>query len=246
LIATTFDVAPFQRRTMPNGTVVFYRDSDHSYFSGIHEVNGNWCGVQSTRLVAVSTILRTLAKDALLDWAADLARVGEDWREVRGKAATRGTGAHDLVVGTLLKKRTSLADLPEKYRPWGQAAYRWLAHANPKVEAAEQVVVSTEHRYAGRFDLFTADGIRIDFKTVTRWAERNGKRLPPYPENVLQLDLYEQAAVESGFPAADVGMIVRLGPDGTYDETPVNPEPERGLAVLGAYRARAAAIREVA
>lgn len=246
---TDTDIAPFIRREMPSGLTVFYRDSDHSYWTEIKESRGKWTGVKTARMLAVSTILSTLAKDQLLDWAANLAREGEDWRDVRGQAATRGTSAHDLILRTLLEERTSLSDLPEEYRPWGQAAFRWLRYAKPKVEAAEQIVASAEGRFAGRFDLFAAirrRSYRVDFKTVTKWAYRNGKRLPPYPENAIQLDLYEQAATESGLDASGRGLIVRLGPDGWFDETPIEVDVTRGLRVLAANRARAEAVAELA
>lgn len=228
---------------MPSGLTVYYRDSDHSYWLEVRERGGKWTAVRDSRVTNVTTILGVLAKDALLDWAANLAREGEDWREVRREAAERGTSSHDIVMRTLLGQRTSLADMDDEHRPYGQAAFRWMRERRPVLKAAESIVVSSEHRYAGRFDLLTTDNVLCDLKTVSKWAERNGRRLPPYPENCLQLDLYAQAMVESGFDRPEHGVVVRLGPDGTWDEHPVELDPQRGLDVLAAYRARAAATK---
>lgn len=214
--------------------------------------------IDGKRLVNVTTILNTLSKgDALLHWAVNLEREGKDWREVRDEAAQRGTNSHHLLLQVLTKGRAGLADLPDAERPYGQAAFRWLRHAEPDVEMTECMVASVEHGFAGRFDLLaTIDGARtlVDFKTVTKWSYSGarssrsrwpgrrrsspGKKRPPYEENLLQLDLYQQGLAESGYEPAERGLIVRLGPDGTFDETPVDLEPTRGLGVLAAYQAK--------
>ena len=199
--------------------------------------------IDGKRFVNVTTILNTLSKgDALIHWAVNLQREGKDWRDVRDEAAQRGTNSHSLLLQVLTKGRAGLADLPDDERAYGQAAFRWLRHAEPDVDMTECMVASVEHGFAGRFDLLASiDGARtlVDFKTVTKWSYFGpGKKRPPYEENLLQLDLYQQALAESGYEPAERGMIVRLGPDGTFDETPVDLEPTRGLGVLAAYQAK--------
>ena len=208
--------------------------------------------IDGKRLVNVTTILNTLSKgDALLHWAVNLANEGKDWREVRDEAAKRGTNSHHLLLQVLTKGRAGLADLSDEERPYGQAAFRWAREAAPEVELAETMVASVEHGFAGRFDLLASiDGFRtlVDFKTVTKWSYFGpGKKRPPYEENLLQLDLYQQGLAECGYEPAERGLIVRLGPDGTFDETYVALEPTRGLGVLAAYQAKklaAKALRE--
>lgn len=239
---------PTKVETTPSGFRIEFWDS-HNIESGAEQrrrytVNGD-------RLQSVTTILGVLAKDALLGWVERLTLEGLNWRDVRDEAGERGHESHDLLLRALLSERTSLSDLPDEYRAWGQAAFRWLRARAPKVIQAECMVASVEHGYAGRFDLLAQlgrDRPRIDFKTSTNWAHKRDKNgeptdevLPPYPETALQLDLYEGAAVESGYPPADYGLVVRLGPDGRYDETPFELDPERGLRILNAYRARAEA-----
>lgn len=206
--------------------------------------------VNGERLVNVTTVLNTLSKgDALLHWAVGLEREGRDWREVRDEAARRGTNTHHLLLRTLTKGRAGLADLPDDQRPYGQAAFRWMRDRQPEVELCEAMVADPDQGYAGRLDLLAKiDGLRllIDFKSVTKWAaSAKGAKLPPYDENLLQLDLYQGALEPSGYDDADAGLIVRLGPDGTYDETRARLDPERGRCVLAAHNARKDAGRDL-
>lgn len=201
--------------------------------------------VNGERFRSVTTYLGVLSKDALLDWVATETREGRDWRQTRDEAGERGDHLHRLLLAAVLKQKVSLADLPDEYRVWGQAAMRWLRYRNPKVDEAEQMVASLEHRYSGRFDLLCSilgtRGLLVDFKTVSKWSHDGDELRPPFPENLLQLDLYAGAMAESGYPAPERGVVVRLGPDASFDETFVDLDPERPLGVLAAHRSREAA-----
>lgn len=209
--------------------------------------------VDGERLVNVTTATGIYMKEALLGWVEAETREGRDWRETRDLASKRGTSTHDLIL-RMLMGRASLADLDDEDRAFGQAGARWLMDRSPKVLDAERMVASTEHGFAGRFDLLARlDGkaTRVDFKTTTRWSYKRkaGKptdlKLPPFFEGVLQLSAYELAARESGYAAADTLLIVRLGPDGTYDETAVPYVPDRFLSALAAYDAKRETEREL-
>ncbi len=209
--------------------------------------------VDGERLVNVTTATGIYMKEALLGWVATETREGRDWRETRDLASKRGTSTHDLILRMLIG-RASLADLADEDRPFGQAGARWLFDRSPKVLDAERMVASPEHGFAGRFDLLAhLDGqrTRVDFKTVTSWAYKRAqgkptdRKLPPFFENVLQLSGYELAARESGYDESDQLLIVRLGPDGTYDETVVPYVPERFLCALAAYQAKRDTEREL-
>lgn len=212
--------------------------------------------VNDERFVNITTITGVLDKsDALIPWAVALAEQGIDWREVRNDAAGRGTDAHAIVLNVVMGRRSSLSDLRDEHRAWGQAAYRWLKDRRPKATEAERMVAAPSHGYAGRIDLLGElqglDGLAlVEFKTVSKWSYKRDKKgqptdelLPPYEENLLQLDLQAGAIEESGYPTPDRGLIVRLGPDGAYDETEVQLLPDRGLGILEAYRCKGAAGR---
>ncbi len=208
--------------------------------------------VNGKRFLNVTTVLGVLAKEALLHWVARETAAGRDWRETRDDAARRGTQTHALIARILAGEKASLADIDPEQRAWGQAAYRWLRDAEPDVYLSETMVCWPLHGYAGRLDLVaTIDGrlTLCDFKTTSAWAYKKSKgkptdkKLPPYDENLLQLDLYAGALIASGYELPDRGLIVRLGPDGSYDETFCELDPDRGLAILAAHRAKRAAGR---
>lgn len=237
--------APTSVQVTPAGIEIAFWDSQNVE-SGLEQrrryaIGGPPLDGHRIKVPSVSTILGVLAKEGLLHWVYRLTLEGRDYRAERDEAGERGAAAHDLVVRAMLGERTSLADLPDEYRGWGRAAYRWLRHRRPEVIAAEQMVASVEYRYAGRFDLLARCeyGLaRIDFKTVNELKrDRAGKPYPPYAENALQLDGYEGAARESGYEAADIGCVVRLGPDGQFHETFFELDPDRFLRIAGASRA---------
>ena len=233
----------------PNSTTVTPKGIEIAYYDSIGvdgEPQQRRYLCNGDRYVNVTTALGVLDKsDALIPWALNLHEQGLDWREVRNDAGRRGTSTHDVVIRALMRERVSLGDLSDEDRPYGQAGYRWLRAREPKVIEAELLVAAPSHQLAGRLDLLCEiDGALVlaDLKTVTKWSRtKKGELYPPYAENLLQLDLYSQCIEESGYPTPDRGLIVRLGPDGEYDETWVDPLPDRGLGVLRAYRCRSAA-----
>lgn len=247
---------PNVTETLPDGTVIeFY---DEIGVNGEPQQRRYICNGE--RYANVTTILNVLAKEALLGWVYHLTLEGLKYWEVRDEASERGQDSHHLLLQLLTGAGATLADLPDDYRPYGQAGFRWFRERQPEVLECERMVASTEHRYAGRLDLFARlacahlgtpphPACLVDFKTLTKWSYKRDQLLPPYGENLLQLDLYQGARIECGLEPAERGLIVRLGPDASYDETLVDLDPERGVAILNAYRARAAAekhLREAA
>jgi hypothetical protein len=242
---------PTSVEVLPSGTKIEFWDSV--------DAEGNdqqrRYKVDGKRFVNVTTVLDVLAKEALLDWAARLAREGKNWRVVRAEAGERGTISHHLLLRLLTGQGASLADLAAEHRPYGQAGFKFVHKRKPRVLECERMVASPEHGYAGRLDLFAEVDealTLVDFKTITTWAyekedgQETDKVYPPFAENLLQLDLYQGARIECGLEPAERGLIVRLGPDADVLETPVPLDPERGVAILKAYRARSEARRVLA
>lgn len=185
---------------------------------------------------------RTL-RDAMLD-------EGLHYDSIWGVARDRGDVAHEMLLKLVRDGEVpDLSDYPEDIRPWIAAGLRWVLDAVPKIMHAEYLVASLEHGFAGRGDLIAElrDGriAGVDYKTVTEWKVKRNRDgsptdllLPPYDESIIASDGYELAAPESGYPATDVRIIVRLGPDGEYDAYEFEPRPEPFLAALDAYRER--------
>jgi hypothetical protein len=165
------------------------------------------------------------------------------WKQAR----ERGDAAHDMLMALIRDGAVpDLADYPEDVRPWISAGMKFVLEQRPQPLSVEYMVASTEHGFVGRADLCAQmpDGrvARLDWKTTSSWSykkDRDGnptdKLLLPYGENLIALAGYEIAAVESGYLASDVRLVVRLGPDGEYDVCESHATPEVFLAALTAY-----------
>ena len=194
---------------------------------------------------AVSTVLQVIARPGLATWgrrtalgkvrellgeglsveaALSLAEVEPE--RVRDAAAQRGGLAHEAIALALVGK-----PYPPEWEPWVRAALRFLADYGLRLVAAEQVLVSKRHGFAGTCDLITcgADGVL----TLTDW-----KTGGIWPEHALQLGAYSIALEEmTGRPVGE-GFVVRLREKG-YEARRVNlPLARRAfLACLTLWRA---------
>ncbi|HUB98851.1 MAG TPA: hypothetical protein VMS11_03395 [Solirubrobacterales bacterium] len=179
---------------------------------------------------------------------AKLWDAGTHYDAIWKRARERGDIAHDMLLALIRDGQVpNLADYPDDLRPWLSAGLKFARDYRPKPIAAEYLVASIEHGFAGRSDLLCElqDGrvARVDYKTVSAWSylplrkdeEEPGRLRPPYDENLIALAGYELAAVESGYLASDVRLVVRLGPDGEYDVTESHATEFVFKAALTAY-----------
>ena len=151
---------------------------------------------------------------------------------VRDKAGDRGQAVHDA-----LESWARHGHMPDpKIYPEEQEGYvrglvaflKDLPTAEPV--AAEVLVASPEHGYAGRYDLRVQTSKPHDVvvrQTATR--KRTRELLPGtllvdlktskgvYPSHARQLEAYEQASIESGYGPTDGRGILLVGADGTYE-----------------------------
>lgn len=173
---------------------------------------------------------------------------GLHYDSIWGVARPRGDEAHAMLLDLFRDgKVANLRHFNVDVRPWLAAGLKAANREGFKPLDVEYLVASQKHGFAGRGDLLAElrDGriARIDYKTVSRWYFKRDKdgapteeKLPPYDENLIALAGYELAAPESGYPASDVRLVVRLGPDGEYDITESHATEDVFLAVLTAYR----------
>ncbi len=183
----------------------------------------------------------------------ELQAIGLHYDSIWGEARKRGDVAHDMLLALIRDGVVpNLADYPDDLRPWISAGVKWVIDEEPEVIDAEYFVASTTWQFAGRGDLFCIPRkgpragklVRVDYKTVSAWSyeklrkdeEPPGRLRPPYDENLIALAGYELAAVESGYSASDVRLVVRLGPDGNYDATESHATEEVFLAAKTAHR----------
>jgi hypothetical protein len=220
--------------------------------------------VEGERTVSVSTIAKYIDPDptGLLYWSsgltcegiAELAGQGGDlswlntggsiqaalrdaeltWKDIRDKAATRGTAVHELILAALAN-RTKLPDLSlltDEERGYGQAVLRWWNDRGPRPILTEQMTASASFGFAGRFDLLCeieGERVLLDAKTRARPKDRLSDH--------VQLAGYQLANAESGHGRADRELILILGPEGEYLEVDGQAEEDDFLAALSVYRA---------
>lgn len=233
--------APWERWTMPNGSIVYYRESDHAYSTEIHKANGKWSYVQGSRIAGVSTVVKPLSyePDSLMHWAAKLTEEGRDWRAVRNGRAEVGTNVHEHALAALAtgKPLPSFGAMTEEERGYARGVLAFWHDYEPVTELSEQVVYSATHGVAGRPDWvghIVLSGspvcVLLDLKT-------SESKFTPAKHHG-QVKLYDICLDDCGFGATDEQWVLTVRPDGTYDEPmPCCATNEDALAGLAAYRA---------
>lgn len=143
---------------------------------------------------------------------------------VRDKAATLGSDIHHAIA---TGQNINPADYLDPWKGFVEA-YRSFNEKMPhKVIAAEQVVFSTNYRYAGQYDAVIefADGKKylIDYKT--------SKNIYPKTHS-LQLSAYRAALPEG----VDGIAVVHLKPEGSFVFHELAYQPKAWLACLALYK----------
>lgn len=223
-----------------------------------HETPRRHYKLDGEQVPSVTQILGCLAKPALTWWGMQvgvkglchLHQVGAEipWDDpdgacklltehkltvnhVRDQAATRGKSVHDALEayatsGTVPRPSA----FPAEDRGFVQALAKALMELQPECLATEVMVGSTEHGFAGRYDLrCNIDGahVRLDLKT--------GKRV--YDEALLQLAAYELASIEMGEDPSEKRLVLRLDQAGDFEVVESHATPDMFLGIKRAYDA---------
>jgi len=201
------------------------------------------------RYPRVTAVLSVISKPAVAHWMARLvaARAVTDFDhlarlvatdpvlavswllstpgQVREEAADQGRRVHEAIRALVLGNRA-----PEIGRPvpdgYITAFQKFWADLDPQsILAAEGLVVSEAHQYAGTVDLLVArpgEALLIDLKTSPAF----------YPQHDLQVTAYAFADLYHDprgrpheMPQVARCLIVRLGPEGTYAVRELTPDP---------------------
>lgn len=168
------------------------------------------------------------------------------------KAGDRGTSVHRALEVWAEEGLVPDPDLyPDSERGYVAGLKRFIEDLPPvKVMGQETMVGSAEHGYAGRFDLtlcfnFDADLVTRQTPTgrITRQAFQDGFWLLDlktssgfYPSQFIQLEAYEQASVECGYPATVGRAVVRVDKNGFYEVRKSVATFSDFKAVLDVYR----------
>jgi hypothetical protein len=209
---TTIEAPNVERHEMPNGSAVYYRDSDHSYWK---EYDGR--SVKG-RVPGISTIAKagtgdTGSADGLMAWAVKLARQGIDFKAKREESALIGTAVHRILEA--LANGENIIAYAGGGGPDGhvKAVIDWWHTRHPEVREAEFFVYDHARCYAGQPDLFYHDGVvdtLLDLKTGSI-----------RPEAFVQLNLYRLAMGQSGYDLPYRLLLLDTRDDGTWREVEV-------------------------
>ena len=144
---------PFEKHVMPSGAAVYYRDSDHSYWSGIKGEPGKWAG--QGRLTGVSTVVGPFdfRPDALLRWAAKSNGAGvamlaadamscETVEEMR--AELRWLESPESIWRALVEAQATFEDIREQAAGRGTNVHKDALHAMALGRAVPEFSEMTE------------------------------------------------------------------------------------------------------
>jgi hypothetical protein len=239
MIAETPPVDILLRRELDDGSLIEFEER----LTGFRAYWLTRPGGKRVRLPSVTTILgQIMPKFQLLDWyeargaeatlilarrgfldhvdpanAVDAIReAGMGAGAVAGSASKRGQRVHKVLeTYALTGEVPNPADYPEEDRGYIRGLIRWILKADPQATAVERLVCDPQRGYAGRLDMRArvhgmSDEFIVDLKT-----NRKGRL---YSNASLQVAAYHQADVKCGAEPALGGLLVAIGPDGTYTE----------------------------
>lgn len=181
----------------------------------------------------------------------------------RDEAALRGNWAHDLLEalatdGTINIDRMQRAN--DERQGHARAILNWFIKYRPRFVATEVQVTSDTHNFAGRYDirciidakrlLYFADELKLNDQqreVIREYADRGvwplclvdlktSKSIYP-TSHYVQLEGYELAGVEMGFPPTDLRLVLNTRPDGTFRFEAGYAKPEHFLVYLEALKA---------
>jgi|SRR5665213_73109 len=213
-------------------------------------------------LPGVTTILGTLAKPALIQWAANEAvkYVIEKWGEngltkdelfavldeaktaharKRDKAADSGTDTHaqiEIIIKDVIERNDGkIVEGLKNDSPQVQKFIDWAVTNKVVFHESEKKVYSPSEKYAGTVDFTaTVGGKRLvgDIKTTSGIYD-----LSPF----LQCAAYQFCLEEMGETGYEGSVIIRLGKDGSFEEfyryDSGGEDKQTFLSLLKVYRA---------
>jgi hypothetical protein len=211
--------------------------------------------VDGTPYPAVTSVLREVAKDALVGWAAketalyvfehpgsSLSEATAARYKTSGRAADKGKLVHSWAEAVLQGAELDPLDLPTEAQPHAQALLSYLADNRPELLHAELILVNETQGYAGTADALvrTLSGtISIDdWKTSKSvWEYEHSLQLSAYKHAEYGLDPRTRERIE--LPVIDKARVIHLPASGKYAVHEMPDRFQTFRAYLHAYRARA-------
>lgn len=170
---------------------------------------------------------------------------------VRDKAAGRGTAVHDAFE---LWAREGHKPAPEMFpaeeRGYVEGLLAFIEDVQPEPVAAEVMVGSVEHGFAGRYDIRfqTSKECQVVYKRTPAKGAHYATLAPGlflgdlktssgvYPSHSRQLEAYEAASVECGYEPTDARGIIHVSADGGYEFVRSTATAEDFYCVLNVWK----------
>ena len=181
------------------------------------KIHTRYVNDKDVRVPGVTTILKLLAKPALIHWAWKMGTEGEDYRKRRDKASDIGTCAHYMIECDIKFKEPDLSEYSQTTIDKAENAYlAWVDWCKGfgKYETLDSELALVCNNYGGMLDwVIEKDGkpILVDFKTSSGI----------FPEMVYQLAAYKHLwnnHFDARHPIEEC-YILRIGKeDGVFEQ----------------------------
>lgn len=194
---------PLNRKSDRRGGF-YYKENDPTPYSSVTEVL-KVLDKPALFVWGQKEMWRAMAANPYLSWEEAQALV----RQISDSAKARGSTIHDIVEA-YEHTRTYIDNIPEQFRGYANAFYRFVEEHPLDILEHERTVYSERYHYAGTLDLL----IRLNGAALPVVADiKTGKAV--YIEAFLQLSAYRQALKEAGVETAGIAVIL-LQEDGSY------------------------------
>lgn len=179
----------------------------------------------------------------------------------RDRAGSRGNAVHDAFELWAREGTRPTPDMfPPEERGYVEGLCSFLEDVDPEPLAAEVMVGSVEHGFAGRYDVRLR--INKECQVVYKRTPKRGAHyatLKPgvilgdlktssgiYPKShYRQLEAYELASVECGYEPTDARGVIHVSADGGYEFVRSTATAEDFLCVLAVWRSDESLTRRV-
>lgn len=203
---------------------------------------GGFYWVDKTPYISVTEVLKVIDKsNALMYWfgreiyyamvkdpTLDEKSAMSAPYKVSERAKSRGTTVHSIVEAYKTTGK-QIETVPDKYKGYAEAFYRWVDDFNPRFVENEKTILSHKHRYAGTLDAIieiNGEKVLLDVKT--------SKKGEVYKEAHLQVSAYILALKEMG-ESIDRGFVLALSDTGKYNYAEIEYSPEAFLHAKALY-----------
>jgi len=172
------------------------------------------------KIVGVTTALNILAKPALIGWAYNKGKNGENLYE-QGESANAGTVIHARILGYFLGYEIDNYNISPQVWGWSENSLNSFKELirKKKIELiiAETPLISEKYQYGGTLDLYAKfDGVR------ELWDFKSGTGI--YEDNIYQLSGLNNLLIENGFepPERVVPVNIPKSPDDSFAIQSIN------------------------